>query len=119
MNAADRLIDRCFDTDRAVRYVAVYLRGELNMRQRPGLEGASAGETDRYEELLVNPGVLTLTRQRGEIDCGGLRYVLIRYGNFFTFLHPLADGHANVGLELETTAVSVARRPAYASRLPP
>lgn len=101
MHPADHLLERCFATSPAVRYVAVYWRGELRMRERAGLQGASASETDRYEELLVNPALLTLTRQRGEIDCGGLTYLLIRYGNFFTFLRPLAAGHVNVGWELD------------------
>ena len=47
------------------------------------MAGASSSGSDRYEELLANPAVLTLLSQRGEIDCGGLRYVLVRYGNFF------------------------------------
>jgi hypothetical protein len=99
MDSADRLIARCFETGPRVRYVAVYRDGDLRMRERDGLQGASAGETDRYEELLVNPTLLTLTRQRGGIDCGGLTYLLIRYGHFFTFLHPIPQGHVNVGLE--------------------
>lgn len=99
--AADRLIELCFDTSPAVRYVAVYSRGTLRMRERAGVQNASAGETDRYEELLVNPALVTLARQRGEIDCGGLTYILIRYGHFFTSIHPLPDGHVNVGFELD------------------
>ena len=101
MDPADRLVERCFAASAAVRYVAVYRRGELRMSQRPGLAGASAGETDRYEELLVNPTLLTLARQRGEIDCGGLTYLLIRYGNFYTIVHPLRQGHVNAGFELD------------------
>ena len=99
MHPADRLIAQCLAADSSVRYVAVYRHGELCLRQRDGLEEASAAETDRYEELLVNPALLTLARQRGEIDCGGLTYLLIRYGHFFTLIHPLAEGHVNVGLE--------------------
>jgi hypothetical protein len=83
-----------------VRYVAVYLDGDLRTRQRARLAGASASESDRYEELLVNPTLLTLATQRGDIDCGGLTYLLIRYGNFFTLIQPLARGHVNVGFEL-------------------
>jgi hypothetical protein len=82
-----------------IRYVAVYLNGDLQLAQRPELAGASAAESDRYEELLVNPTVLLLTRQRGEIDCGGLEYVLIRYGNFFTLAYPLDGGHITLGIE--------------------
>ena len=84
-----------------MRYVAVLTRGELTMRQREGVTGASASETDRYEELLVNPTLLTLIRQRGEIDCGGLAHVLIRYGQCHTLVCPLGDGHVNVGFELD------------------
>jgi hypothetical protein len=82
-----------------VRYVALLRGKDLQRRERPGLSGASASETDRYEELLVNPAVLTLLGRRGDIDCGGLDHVWIRYGNFWTGLFPLADGHLNVGLE--------------------
>lgn len=101
MHPADRLIDRCFEASPDVRYVAVYWDGELRMRQRAGLVGASTSESDRYEELLVNPTLLTLAKQRGDIDCGGLTCMLLRYGHFFTLLHPLPEGHVNVGLELD------------------
>ncbi|HEX6048536.1 MAG TPA: hypothetical protein VFZ21_04685 [Gemmatimonadaceae bacterium] len=33
---------------------------------------------DRYEELIVNPTLITLTKQRGDIDCGGLEFLVIR-----------------------------------------
>jgi hypothetical protein len=91
--------DALFALSPLVRYVALLRGKDLQLRERPGLAGASASETDRYEELLVNPAVLTLLRRRGELDCGGLDHVWIRYGNFWTGLFPLADGHLNVGLE--------------------
>lgn len=97
----ESLIQSLFGVSPAVRYVAILRGKELRLRERPGLQGASTSETDRYEELLVNPGVLTLLRRRGEIDCGGLDHVWIRYGNFWTGLFPLEDGHVNVGLELQ------------------
>ena len=99
----DRLIDSLFALSPKVRYVAVLRGKDLQLRERPALSGASASETDRYEELLVNPAVLTLLRRRGEIDCGGLDHVWIRYGNFWTGLFPTADGHVNVGLEPEVS----------------
>ena len=49
------LIDALFDLTPAVRYVAIYRHGQLSLRQRPDLSLASAPESDRYEELLVNP----------------------------------------------------------------
>jgi len=93
------LIDGLFALSPKVRYVAILRGKELTLRARAGIAGASAAETDRYEELLVNPGVLTLLRRRGELDCGGLDHVWIRYGNFWTGLFPTEDGHVNVGLE--------------------
>jgi len=62
----------------AVRYVALYRGGKLSSRQRLDISGASASESDRYEELFVNP-TLTLVRQRGNLDCGGARFVLVRF----------------------------------------
>ena len=95
----DDLIDRIFDIASDIRYVAVYREGRLRSSQRPGLAQASASESDKYEELIVNPTLLTLTRQRGEIDCGGLEFVLIRYGNFYELVMPVSDGHLSVGIE--------------------
>lgn len=94
------LLDEIFSLSPYVRYVAL-LQGEQEpiLRERPGLLGASAAESDRYEELLVNPTVLSLIERRGRIDCGGLAYVLIRYGNFFQILHALPSGHLSVAVE--------------------
>ena len=82
-----------------VRYVALLRGKELGLHERPGITGASESETDKYEELLVNPALITLLKRRGELDCGGLDHVWIRYGNFWTGVFPLEDGHLNVGLE--------------------
>ena len=71
-----------FEISPDVRYVATYLGGKLEYSQRPDLVGASSSESDKYEELIVNPTLLKLVTQRGNIDCGGARFVLIRYGNF-------------------------------------
>jgi hypothetical protein len=93
------LIERIFAVSSDIRYVAVYRHGQLRSSQRPGLAQASASESDKYEELIVNPTLLTLTRQRGEIDCGGLEFVLIRYGSFYELVLPLPGGHLSVGIE--------------------
>ena len=94
-----QLIDDLMDVSESIRYVAVYLDGKLESVAKPETEGASSSESDRYEELLVNPGILTLARQRGNIDCGGTEYVLIRYGNFFQFVLPLSNGHVSVCID--------------------
>jgi hypothetical protein len=45
----------------------------------------------------VNPAVLTLLGRRGELDCGGLDHVWIRYGNFWTGLFPTPTGTSTSG----------------------
>jgi hypothetical protein len=96
----DSLTATLFRVSRDIRYVALYRHGDLQLRQRPDLRDASEAESDRYEELIVNPTLLTLARQRGEIDCGGLEFILIRYGNFFLLAHPIDGGHLSVGMEV-------------------
>ena len=49
----------------------------------------------------MNPAILQLANSRGEIDCGGLNYVIIRYGNFFQFVQSTAGGHVSVAIETD------------------
>ena len=100
------LIDRIFAVAPTIRYVALYRGGKVTSRQRDGLDGASASESDRYEELFVNPTLLTLARQRGNVDCGGARFVLVGYGNFLQLVIDLKDGHASVCFELDSNPLS-------------
>ena len=104
------LPEAVFSVSPDVRYVACYQQGRLESRQRAGIAGASAGESDKYEELIVNPTLITLLRQRGDIDCGGLSFVLIRYGHFVEFVQPLSDGHLSVGIEASADAAAIAAR---------
>lgn len=92
-------IERILALSPDVRYVAIYRHGALASASRPDLASPSSSESDKYEELLVNPTLLKLLSQRGNIDCGGLDYVLVRYGNFFEFVASIPDGHVSVGLE--------------------
>ena len=82
-----------------IRYVAIYRQGILASASRPDLASPSSSESDKYEELIVNPTLLKLLTQRGDIDCGGMEYVIIRYGSFFEFVAALPDGHVSVGIE--------------------
>ena len=95
------LHDDVFAVASAVSYVAHAVGQQVCLRVRPNLTDASAAESDRYEELLVNPTLLTLARQRGEIDCGGLRYLIIGYGSFTQLVIPLEQGHLSVAFELD------------------
>ena len=95
----DALAEAVFAVSPAIRYVAHGRGQDVRFRERPDLTAASSGESDRYEELLVNPTLITLARQRGEIDCGGLDYLVVAYGSFFQLVLPVADGHVSVAIE--------------------
>ena len=102
------IVSAVFDLGSHVRYVAIANGQDVITRQRAELSHASASESDRFEELLVNPALLTLATQRGEIDCGGLRYVIVRYGNFFQVVVPRPEGgHVSVAVEPEADPVPV------------
>ena len=100
MNSPQEIISRVFAVSPAVRYVALYRGGELTSCERSEVSSASASESDRYEELFVNPALLTLARQRGNLDCGGARFVVVGYGHFYQLVIDLPDGHASVCFEL-------------------
>ena len=82
-----------------IRYVAIYRNGNLITSQRDSISGASDTESDKYEELLVNPTLLTLVQQRGNIDCGGADFVVVGYGNFLQLVIKLEDGHISICFE--------------------
>ncbi|ADB29299.1 hypothetical protein Kfla_0170 [Kribbella flavida DSM 17836] len=105
-----QVIERLLNGGLDARYIAVAAGQELETWQREGLADASSGESDRYEELLVNPALVLLARQRGDIDCGGLNYLVIRYGNFFQVVVPTGAGHVSVAVEPTGDPVAVADR---------
>lgn len=96
----DQLIKKFFSLSESIRYVAIYSDGKLFSSSRQDLENASSSESDKYEELIVNPTLLKLVTQRGNIDCGGAEFVLIRYGNFFEFVKSTRTGHVSVGIQI-------------------
>ncbi|HEY8112089.1 MAG TPA: hypothetical protein VII16_04390 [Actinomycetes bacterium] len=106
---AEEIIAGVFALGDHIRYVAVANGQDVELRQRMALVDASSNDSDRYEELLVNPALLLLTRQRGDIDCGGLEYVIVRYGNFAQVVlpHP-AGGHVSVAVSPDEDPVAVA-----------
>lgn len=92
-----------------IRYVAFGSGQDVTSTQREGIGDASAGSSDFFEELLVNPVLLTLARQRGELDCGGLRHVIVGYGNFHQVVVPMPEGgHVSVCVELDADPNEVA-----------
>jgi hypothetical protein len=104
----DALAEAVFAVSPHVRYVAFARGQDVRLRERAGLADASSGESDRYEELLVNPTLITLARQRGEIDCGGLDYLIVAYGSFFQLVMPVDGGHVSVAVERSQSPVELA-----------
>ena len=100
--------DAIFGLGPHVRYVAFGSGQEVDMRQGPDIRAASSSESDFFEELLVNPTLLALARQRGELDCGGLRYLIVAYGSFNVVVMPLNGGHVTVGVALDADPVTTA-----------
>ena len=101
------MIDKIFAISDDVRYVAIYKDGKLETKSKGDTQGASSSESDRYEELLVNPTLLKAASQRGNIDCGGLDYLLVRYGNFFQFVLPVSWGHVSVCIEKSAVPIAI------------
>ena len=101
------LIENIFRVAPEIRYVATYLNNILDSAERPGLAKASDSESDKYEELIVNPTLLKLITQRGNIDCGGAKWVVIRYGNFYEAVIPVCSGHLSVGIETTGDPIAI------------
>jgi len=106
----DDIVQTVFQLGPHVRYVAFGQGQAISTAQREDVRAPSDSSSDFYEELLVNPALLTLTRQRGDLDCGGLRHLVIAYGNFNQVVLPLPDGtgHLSVCLERDADANAVA-----------
>lgn len=102
------LKNHIFTISESIRYVAIYRNGELISSSRSGLKDTSSIESDKYEELIVNPALLTLTTQRGNIDCGGCEYLLVRYGSFYAYMSRIEGGHVSVGIEPDVNAIDLA-----------
>lgn len=97
--------DRVLTVSDSIRYVAVAAGRDLVTRVASGRAHASGAESDLYEELLVNPTILDLATRRGELGCGGLDYVVVRYGNFSQLLVPVPGGHISVCVETTTSPI--------------
>ncbi len=86
--------------DLGIRYVAVNRGGRIEeMARSPRWPSHNPEDTDRME-LIVNRVVLDLARRRGDLDLGGVRRMIIRYGKQYQLLVPIAGGHVSVGVEL-------------------
>ena len=106
----DALRDAIFGLGPHIRYVAVGEGQDVSTSQRSDVAAPSDAGSDFFEELLVNPVLITLARQRGELDCGGLRHIVVAYGNFNQLVVPIPGGqrHVSVCVELGADVAQVA-----------
>ncbi len=82
----------------------------LVSEQRDHTQNTSSSESDRYEELIVNPTLLKLATQRGNIDCGGLKFLLIRYGNFYQWVSSFNTGHISICIDSNADPISAIQK---------
>ncbi|HEU4355660.1 MAG TPA: hypothetical protein VFT27_08740 [Actinomycetota bacterium] len=105
---ARRALTAFYAVSEEVRYVAVHAGSSLAVSSRVADPAETTDRSDRYEELLVNPTLLTLAGARGQIDRGGLRFLIVAYGSFFAFILPLLDGHATISLPRSADPIALA-----------
>src|SRR5258708_2926202 len=107
MDYKNQIIENLFNSFIDIRYVAVYIKDELAFKQKQQTSDSSSSDTDTYEELLVNPTLLTAARQRGNIDCGGLRFLIVGYGNFYQLIKEIHGGHISICLDKTVNLTNV------------
>ena len=115
----DKISRALFHLDPNIRYVAINQRGRIvEMKQNPKRPSLNATETDRMEELIVNPIILEAAKRRGNIDMKGMKYVIIRYGTLHQLIFPYKNGHLSIGVELSVNPILVANKIARRLGLP-
>ncbi len=107
-HSARRLVEVILALGSHIRYAAVADPSGIEMQERETLANPSSASSDFYEELLVNPTILGIAGRRGDLDCGGLRHVIVGYGRFNQVVLPTSDGHVSVAVELGVSPDSVA-----------
>lgn len=102
------LLSAISDLGSHVRYVAVHDGTKVHSWERSSGPDSSSLESDRYEELFVNPTLLTMLEARGAEGCGGLDYVVVRYGNFFQIIQRTQPGaHVSVAISHNANPVEM------------
>src|ERR1700681_1149609 len=120
ITAEEKLRTQLFRMEPKFRYVEVTQKGKIvEMAQSSSHPSNNPNETDRMEELIVNPIVLELVARRGNLDMDGSRYVVIRYGTQYQLLIPYGEGHLSIGVELQDDPLQIASKITAALKLRP
>ena len=110
----NKLIEKISQITDSIRYVSIYQDNILESWQRDDLIEPSSSDSDKYEELLVNPTILKIAKQRGDIDCGGLDFVIIKYGSFFQLIREIKNGHISVCIDKSANPIDIEPQINYA-----
>ena len=114
------IANQLFEISPDIRYVAVNQDHRIvEMAQNPKWPTRNPTDTDRMEELIVNPLILEATRRRGEIDLSGVRFVVVRYGPLYELVFPYGNGHLSVGVEPGADVIRIAEEVEAHVRYPP
>jgi hypothetical protein len=92
-----------------IRYVAVNQNGVIREMQQFHAT-FNPSDTDRMEELVVNPVILEAASRRGNLDLDGVRYVLICYGLQYQVIIPYREGHVSIGINLSDDPIAIAEK---------
>lgn len=103
----NKLIDKVFMASDAIRYVVIYHDNKLISKHRSNIEDASFTDSDKHEELFVYPTMLKIAGQRGRLDCGGLNYIIISYGNFYQMIQEFKSGHISICVDKEQNPIEL------------
>ena len=107
----NKLIEKISQLSNSIRYIAIYRDDKLENWQRDSLNStSSSSDSDRYEELPVNPTILKIAKQRGNIDCGGLDFIIIRYGNFYQLIYEFGNGHISICIDKSENPIGLNSR---------
>ncbi|KWV94021.1 MULTISPECIES: hypothetical protein [unclassified Erythrobacter] len=91
-----KVFSEFFDVSPGIRCVAILEDEDLHSLERKEPGNASCASSDRYEELFVNPSLLTLAGSRANPDQGGTRFVLVGYEHSNRLIVDLPRGHLSV-----------------------
>jgi hypothetical protein len=101
-SGSSRPPDAPWDQRAAERGMGAVAEGQqVQMRSRPGLPNASSSDSDRYEELLVNPTLLLVATARQH----RLRRTAVshhRLGHFQQLVIPAVTGQISIAFELDS-----------------
>lgn len=93
---AELICEEIMELSDDIGYVALYRDGKLQNVTRPDRVSPGAWDADKHEEIIVNPTMITLLRQRGRIRSESIQAIIVEYGTFTQFVQPIREGHVSV-----------------------